>query len=232
MSSPEPHKHLQRLRRDLTKDDINALPLKRYEGEILLVQRPEDLAEALNRLNGEDILGFDTETRPSFKKGVPHPPPALLQLASRSLACLIQLNQVGLPDPLIQLMVDHTVVKAGVAVRDDIRELWRVREFSPGGFLDLGESAKRLELRTNGLRNMAANMLGARISKRAQCSNWARRDLSRRQIVYAATDAWISRELYLHLHHHELLSSEDFISIEPGQNGRVASEAECGSETS
>ncbi|MDK2956685.1 MAG: hypothetical protein PWQ57_2181 [Desulfovibrionales bacterium] len=219
MSSPEPHKHLQHLRRDLTKDDINALPLKRYEGEILLVQRPEELVEALDRLKGEDILGFDTETRPSFKKGVSHPPPALLQLATRSFACLIQLNQIGLPDTLVELMTNQTVVKAGVAVRDDVRELWRVREFAPGGFLDLGESAKRLELRTNGLRNMAANMLGVRISKRAQCSNWARRDLSRRQIVYAATDAWISRELYMHLHRYELLSSEDFINIEPNQNG-------------
>jgi ribonuclease D len=127
---------------------------------------------------------------------------------------------------LLEVLGDAGLVKTGVALRDDVRELWRIREFAPAGFLDLSETAGRLQLRTNGLRNLAANLLGFRISKRAQCSNWARRELTPKQIVYAATDAWISRELYIHLRSHGLISNEDFINLDPNPEGERGGEAQ------
>jgi len=182
----------------LTKDEINTLPVVRYTGAIHLISTRKDLARALQELRGERLLGFDTETKPTFRRGATRPP-ALLQLATAQAIYLFQLKRIALTAGLRSILADPEVVKVGVAVHDDIRDLQRLSNFASAGFVDLGQVARSLGVVQSGLRSMAARFLGFRISKKAQCSNWEAKDLSPSQLVYAATDAWVSRELHLHL---------------------------------
>jgi ribonuclease D len=194
----------ERFLRAFTAEDINALPLGGFGGPIRLVQDPAEVPLAVARLRGQKVLGFDTETRPSFRKGVSYPP-ALLQLASDREVYLFQLSRIPLTQDLADLLADPAVVKAGVSVRDDVRALKELTPFEEGGFVDLGLIAAKLGLHTRGLRNLAANFLGFRISKAAQRSNWGQAVLSRKQIDYAATDAWVSREICLRMDELDLL---------------------------
>lgn len=187
---PEEH------RRAFTSEEIGLMPLTAFVGKIILVECDRQLHQAMHVLHQEELLGFDTETRPIFKKGLT-PPPALLQLAGGKDVYIFQLSRLQDKAVLTELLASRHIVKSGVSVRDDLKGLKQHFEFSERRFVDLGEVAKTLGMLTHGLRNLSANLLGVRISKGAQCSNWARENLSTKQIVYAATDAWISRELYL-----------------------------------
>ena len=189
-----PEHHL----RTFSNDDINALPLRRYEGPVHLVTTDKQLQSALRRLCDEPILGFDTETRPTFRKGVVHDP-SLIQLACADCVYLFQLSKLPFEDGLRELFSRADRVKTGVSVRDDIKDLQKLSHFQDAAVVDLGEVSHELNMQTHGLRNLAANLLGFRISKSAQCSNWAKENLSPQQIVYAATDAWVSREIYMAL---------------------------------
>lgn len=180
----------------ITKEEINGLPLYKYEGPINLIKTKQDVPEACQKLAMDPILGFDTETKPSFKKGVNYPP-ALLQLATSQEVFLFPLRKVTLTKDLANLLADPKIIKTGVAVHDDIRGLNRLKKFTPGGFVDLADIARELGLKTFGLRNLVANFFKGRVSKRAQCSNWGRKELTRQQIMYAATDAWASREIHM-----------------------------------
>jgi predicted GIY-YIG superfamily endonuclease len=190
--------------RAFSKEEINDLPLSQFEGEIRLIKKRSEVDEAVELLRTEPVIGFDTESKPSFKKGCMYPP-ALLQLGIPSTVFIFQLSCMPLCGPLRELLADPSIVKTGVAVWDDIRGLQRLSDFTEGGFMDLGDVSRELGMRTNGLRNLAANLLGVRISKSAQRSNWGRHRLSRQQITYAATDAWISRELHLRMLELDLL---------------------------
>jgi len=187
---------LERYRRKLQSEEINALPMMRYEGEVRLVRSEYELDEALALLAREELLGFDTETRPSFRKGRVNQP-ALIQLAASDRIFLMQLAFVPFGAGLASLLSDGKILKVGVGIWDDMRELGKLYPFEGSGAVDLGDLARSLKLPTQGLRNMAANLMGWRISKGSRCSNWSLPDLSPRQIAYAATDAWIGRELYL-----------------------------------
>ncbi len=192
-------KSLETYRKEFTKDDINALPLRRYNGVIRIVNSCSGLRKALKDVGKEAVLGFDTETRPTFGKGKTENPPALLQLATEKAIYLFQLRCLSLPDDLCAILSNPGQIKAGVGVHDDIRILQRVSVFAPAGFVDLAEVAREHGLKTFGLRSLTANLLGFRISKNAQCSNWELKKLSHKQLVYAATDAWVSRELHLRI---------------------------------
>ncbi|WP_319581804.1 3'-5' exonuclease [uncultured Pseudodesulfovibrio sp.] len=185
--------------RAFSKEEINEMPLRHYEGEILVVRSESDLEQALEGMRNSSLLGFDTETRPVFKKGRKPGPPSLLQLATADCAYVFQLGVLPLNEGICEILANRRILKTGVAVRDDILGLQKHSRFKPSGFLDLSDITAKYHLQTHGLRNMAANLLGFRISKSAQCSNWAKDKLTRQQIIYAATDAWISRELYLAL---------------------------------
>jgi len=187
---PEEH------RRAFTSEEIGLLPLTAFVGKIILVECDRQLHQAMHVLHEEELLGFDTETRPIFKKGQ-IPPPALLQLAGHKDVYIFQLAKLQDKAMLAELLASRNIIKSGVSVRDDLKGLKQHFEFTERRFVDLGEVAKCLGMMTHGLRNLSANLMGVRISKGAQCSNWAREALSTKQIVYAATDAWISRELYL-----------------------------------
>jgi ribonuclease D len=190
-----PEHHL----RPFTKDDINAMPLRRYEGPVAVVRTEKQRTQALREMEGESLLGFDTETRPVFKKGKRPGPPSLIQLATATCVYVFQINLLPMCNGLCDLLADKRVIKTGVAVRDDILGLQKMADFTPQGFIDLSDISAAANMQTHGLRNMAANLLGFRISKSAQCSNWAKEHLTPQQVNYAATDAWVSRELYLAL---------------------------------
>lgn len=182
----------------LTKDQINALPLIQYEGPVHFVTRPEEVRRALETLGSQPVLGFDTETRPTFRSGQYHPP-ALLQLASPDCAYVFRLSTLPLGDGIIRLLASPDILKVGVAPQRDIRELKEVVPFEEAGVVDVATLARGCGIDAGGLRSLAAAVLGWRISKRYQTSNWGRRHLHPAQIRYAATDAWVSLQIYLAL---------------------------------
>ena len=183
---------------DLTHEQIMALPLCRYEGPIHLIRSPEQLVEALPTLNRERVLGFDTETRAAFRKGESYPP-ALLQFATTDAVWLVQLR--GLPSlgGLADLLGSTQHLKVGVGLDYDLRKLREYYVFKPAGIVDLANLSDTAGFRANGLRGLAAQVLGLRLAKKAKCTNWARSELTDQQLRYAATDAWVSREIFLAL---------------------------------
>jgi ribonuclease D len=191
---PPPRPFLQALE----PDQLNALPIGRYEGPVHLVRNDAEARIALAALAGDTLLGFDTESRPSFRKGENHPV-ALVQLAGACGVWLFQLRGLADPAPLAALLGDAAVRKVGVATADDGRKLRETLACEPAGFLDLSAVARRHGLRQPSLRQLAAILLGIRIPKGTRLTNWARLDLTPAQVAYAATDAWIARQVYLRL---------------------------------
>lgn len=182
----------------ITKDEINRLPMRQYEGPIHLIRTPDDAERAVEKLKLETLLGFDTETRPCFRAGEYYPP-ALLQLASGGEVYLFQLKQTGLTPGLCKVLSRPDILKSGVSLKDDLSELRKLNNFEPAGFIELATHAKQAHIKNLGLRGLAALLLGFRISKREQTSNWANNKLTESQLRYAATDAWLGREIYLHM---------------------------------
>jgi ribonuclease D len=182
----------------LSKLEINLLPLKKYEGPVEIVAGDDHLLAVMPELNAERVLGFDIEVRPTFKSG-DHFPPALVQLAGKKKVFLLQLKKLDSLNLLARLFGDARVAKAGVAVAGDIGKLHEIMRFIPGGFIELGKMADKAGIKSNGVRTLAAQVLGFRVSKGAQCSNWERAELTPAQVMYAATDAWVCREIFLEL---------------------------------
>ena len=180
----------------LSKTEINSLPLRYYNGAIRIIQTAEQAKNACAILIKEKVLGFDTETRPAFKKGQSYLP-SLLQLAGTKVVYLFQLSQCGLTDSIIILLSNVNIIKSGVAINQDLTELQQILNFEPAGFVDLGDIARSKGLPHHGLRGLAAYLLKFRTSKSGRTSNWSANQLTKKQIKYAATDAWVGRELYL-----------------------------------
>ena len=177
---------------------INQLPLFRYDGPITLVSRQEDVQPALEVLAESPVLGFDTETRPTFQKGQNFPV-ALLQLAGANHVFLFQLGKLEDYGGLFRMLSDPDVLKVGIALHDDVKKLQALHEFPAAGFLELSSISTKAGIVNTGLRALAAILLGHRVSKGAQVTNWSRSQLTAAQIQYAATDAWVSRFLYVRM---------------------------------
>lgn len=182
--------------RAISREEMAALPIRRYEGEVCLVATPADLERALADLRQEAVVGFDTETRPAFRKGETHLP-CLVQAATARSVYLFQLRQSQVFRVVAELLTETRVVKVGVALAHDLRSLRLLFPFVEMNVLDLGIVARRHRMGQTGLRNLAGIFLGVRIPKGARTSNWAAPRLSAAQITYAATDAWVCRELFL-----------------------------------
>jgi ribonuclease D len=174
---------------------IKSLPPGCFSGNIHVVDHPGMFDEACRTLTDVPVLGFDTETKPSFKKGRYHQV-ALLQLSTPDNAFLFRLNKIPLPRFVIDILEDSTVMKVGVALKDDLSALIRLAPFKPDGFIDLQQFVKQFGIEDNGLKKLVANILGFRISKRFQTSNWELDMLGPEQLCYAATDAWVCQEIY------------------------------------
>lgn len=187
-------------RTNITSEEIHSLPYGSFEGRVTLVETREQVAAALEEIEKEKSLGFDTETRPTFTRGQYHKV-ALLQLASHKHAWLFRLHRTGFTREMANLLENPDILKCGVAIRDDLKALQKLRPFQPEGFVELAHLAKEKGLDVEGLRKLAAILLGIRISKSAQTSNWEVRNLQPKQITYAATDAWVCLEIYQKLRH-------------------------------
>ncbi|MSQ54803.1 MAG: 3'-5' exonuclease domain-containing protein 2 [Betaproteobacteria bacterium] len=182
--------------RDISREEMNALPIRRYEGEVCLVASPQELERAMADIRQERVLGWDTETRPAFKVGESYLP-CLFQAATSHAVYLFQLTRLDFAGAISEIMASPATVKAGVSVADDLKKLKLVFPFEEAAVLDLGYAIKRHGLKQTGLRNLTGIFLGTRIPKGNRTSNWAAPRLNPAQINYAATDAWACRELYI-----------------------------------
>ena len=184
------------LQRTISRDEVVALPIQRYEGETVVVASPVELERAHADFAQEALVGIDTETRPAFRKGESYPP-SLVQVATGKAVYLFQIQQVDCSAVLKDLLNSESVVKAGVSLAYDLRQLKHVFAFAEQSIVDVGWAAKRQGLEQTGVRNLAALFLGLRIPKGAKTTNWSSHRLTQQQIAYAATDAWVCRQLYL-----------------------------------
>ncbi|OQY03538.1 MAG: hypothetical protein B6I20_04815 [Bacteroidetes bacterium 4572_117] len=179
----------------ITKEDMSKLPLKAFDGKIYIVENEDDIINAVSVLKESETIGFDTETRPSFKKGRINKV-ALLQLSSSDNAFLFRLNGNGLHKAVAELLADKEIVKVGVAIRDDIIALKKLKKFEPQSFIELQTYVKKFGIQNFSLQKLTAIVLGFRISKSKRLSNWEAEKLGIGQLKYAATDAWVSLEVY------------------------------------
>ena len=179
----------------ISKEEVNGLPQIQFEGAIHLIDTPSQIDFAIECLQAEPCLGFDTETRPAFRKGKRYSV-ALLQLATPHEAFLFRLNTLHFPKKLQTILAANRPLKLGIAVHDDLRALRRLAPFEPQGFVDFAQIAKKLGCKNLGLRSLVGIFLGGRISKGARLSNWESPELTAAQLNYAATDAWVCREIY------------------------------------
>jgi ribonuclease D len=184
------------LRRTISREEINELPIRRYEGDVHLVASAEDLDRAMADIRAERVLGFDTETRPAFRKGEHHLP-CLVQAATARAVYLFPLQRMDFSAAVAEFLAAPEIVKIGVSLAHDLRELKLVFPLQEASMLDAGTAVQRHGVEQTGLRNLAALFLGFRIPKGTRTSNWAARQLSPAQLTYAATDAWVCRELFL-----------------------------------
>ena len=165
---------------------------------------------AITYLRSQKVIGFDTETRPTFTPSQPRYSVSLLQLSGADKTYLFRINKIGMHRRLCNIMASDKIIKVGAAIHDDIRGLQKHREFEPKAFVDLQKIGCEWGIRDKAVKKMAAIILGIRISKTQQLSNWEAETLSESQCKYAATDAWVCREMYL-----KLLKSEKNPLVEP-----------------
>ena len=182
--------------RSISRDEINALPIRRWEGEVRVVVSAEEAAMALAEIREETVTGFDTETRPAFRPGESYLP-SLAQIATARAVYLFPLASREVAAAVAEVLAAGPIVKAGVGLADDVKALKKVIEFTERSTVDLGAAATRRGFKQTGVRSLAAIFLGFRVPKGSKTSNWARARLTPQQVAYAATDAWTCRELYV-----------------------------------
>ena len=184
----------------ISPQEIEKLEYASFPGKIKVIDSVgADFNRAIAYLRSQKIIGFDTETRPCFSQNQPRYGVALLQLSGPEKAYLFRINTLGMHRRLCSLLADPKIMKVGAAVHDDIRSLQKHRDFVAAGFVDLQKIVWEWGIRDKAVKKMAAIILGYRISKTQQLSNWEAETLSESQCKYAATDAWVCREMYLKL---------------------------------
>lgn len=185
----------------ISPEEIGRLELASFPGEIHVIDSVgEDFDKAVSYLKRQRIIGFDTETRPTFSPDQHSNGTALLQLSGAGKAFLFRICQMGgIPRKLCDILANPTIVKVGAAIHDDVRGLQRFAGFQPRNFVDLQKIVWEYGIRDKSVKKMTAIILGIKISKAQQLSNWEAERLSESQQRYAATDAWVCREMYLRL---------------------------------
>ena len=174
---------------------IAALPVAQFEGRIVVILTPGETEKAVNYLLSQPLLGFDTETRPSFKRCQQHKV-ALLQVATDDICFLFRLHHTGLTPALVRLLEDTSVKKIGLSWHDDLIMLHKLGAFNTGAFIEIQEQIRQIGITDLSLQKIYANLFGKKISKRQQMSNWEEDILSDKQKLYAATDAWACIQIY------------------------------------
>lgn len=195
---------------NIKPEEIEKLELASFHGEIHVIDSLDDEFEnAIRYLKSRHIIGFDTETRPCFSPNQPKYGTALLQLSGSDKAFLFRINKIGMPSKLCRILANNKIIKAGAAVADDIKGLQRYTNFKPGAFIDLQKIVGDYGIKDKSVKKMSAIILGVRISKTQQLSNWEADNLSESQQKYASTDAWICREMYKKLIKSEKISIKE-----------------------
>ena len=181
----------------VTPEDIEKLELAAFGGRITIIDQPgPECDRAIAYLRRQKIIGFDTESRPCFTAQQPKSGVALLQLSGPKEAFLFRIQHLGMDKRLCRILSDERIIKVGAAVHDDVRGLQKYRNFEAKGFVDLQKIVWEYGIRDKSVKKMSAIILGVKISKTQQLSNWEAEELSESQQLYAATDAWICREMY------------------------------------
>lgn len=175
--------------------EIQTLPLKAFEGKIVVVQESAKVVRAIDEIKEHAVVGFDTETRPAFVKGQRYNV-ALMQLALPHKVFLFRIQTTGFTPELIHYLQDKDKLKVGLALRDDLIALQRLKRFKPDGFLELTNLTRKAGYEVESIKKLTALLLGFRISKGAQTSNWEAPTLTQKQLQYAATDAWVCLEIF------------------------------------
>lgn len=182
----------------IDKAAIQTLPVTFFEGEVIVVDKPEMVADAAAYLRQHTVLGVDTEARPSFKRGV-HYPTALVQIATLERCYLFRLTHVGMPVEIAEIFANPDICKVGLAFKDDITGLRRRRDFKPANCVDLQSMVCKYGIMELGLQKIFAIIFGKKISKSQQLTNWENSHLTPEQARYASTDAWATLSIYLAL---------------------------------
>ena len=184
----------------ISNEETAALPAIEFKGEIRIIEHERDIVPACKFLMKQAVVGFDTETRPSFRPGISYRV-SLLQLSTPQLCFLFRLNKIPLAKPILQLLEDRRVLKIGADVAGDLRSLRQIRHFRDGGFVDLQSIAPEWGIEDKSLRKLSAIVLRQRVSKAQRLSNWEAATLTDKQKLYAATDAWVCTAIYDKLLH-------------------------------
>lgn len=179
----------------IDKDALAKLPIEVFGGNIIIVQKRSEVKAACEYLNKFDLLGFDSETRPSFKKGVTNKI-SLIQLSSEDTCMLFRLNKIGMPDCLTKILTNPEIRKIGLSVRDDFNAIRRRKSLIPANFLDLQVFVKQFGIDDSSLQRIYGILFGKKISKGQRLSNWDAENLSEAQKKYAALDAWACLRIY------------------------------------
>lgn len=198
----------------ISNEDLNKMALAQFPGRIVIIDTADKAEEALARLKSEKIVGIDTETRPSFKRGVVYKV-SLMQIATEDTAYLFRLNKIGFPEKLLGLLANKDLVKVGLSLHDDFNGLSKQRkDFKPAGFVDIQSIAKEYGIMELSLQKIYALIFGEKISKAQRLSNWERVELTPQQQMYAATDAWATLMIYKKLRKEKKLSKKEQVELQ------------------
>ncbi|MCH5227613.1 MAG: 3'-5' exonuclease domain-containing protein 2 [Muribaculaceae bacterium] len=179
----------------ISKDKLASLPIAGYPGKIVMIDNQKKLEQAVKNLNSMPVIGFDTETRPSFRRGQSYKV-ALIQLATPECCYLFRTNEIGYPKELIEILENPGITKVGLSVHDDFLHLRRVTEIEPHGFIDLQSYVKEFKIADNSLSRLYGILFGERISKGQRLTNWEQAELTESQQAYAALDAYACIRIY------------------------------------
>ena len=204
----------------ISKDLLQWMPVVAFEGEVVVVDKPEQVAEAVAYLRTQQTVGVDTEARPSFQRGV-HYPTALVQIASHERCYLFRLTHVGMPQELADFFADEQICKVGLAFKDDINGLRRRRNFTPSNCIDIQHLVPQYGLFDLGLQKLFAICFGKKISKAQQLTNWENSHLTPEQARYASTDAWATLLIYEDLLAHEPLPAKEVEALKREEKERM-----------
>jgi ribonuclease D len=182
----------------ITKQELAELEKVNFEGEIYVIDHPAEVDNAVAYLSTKSALGFDTETKPAFKRGQVNNV-ALLQLATEDECFLFRLNKIGYPESLEKLLCNESVKKIGLSLRDDFAALRKRTGKKPQNFIDLQLFVDKFGIEDNSLQKIYAIIFGKKISKSQRLSNWEAAELTPAQQSYAAIDAWACLKIYNYL---------------------------------
>lgn len=196
----------------ITKEEVNSLPVVSFEGKITVVDNDQKVHEAIAELRHHKIVGIDTETKPSFTKGLHHKI-ALVQLCVPEHCFLFRLNKITFPGELANILADEKVMKVGLALRDDFAGLNRHHKFTPKNVVDLQSIAGKYGILELGLQKMFAVIFNQKVSKSQRLTNWENPELTEQQKIYASTDAWAVLQIYLQLRKSKQLSAKQYQAL-------------------